>query len=527
MPTEIAGVPMPLRRETAELAIAIAREIQALNVEGNYYGGGHDHFAYEAALWAAPDLLDEVSALCLELAQRRDFSPEIHQRAQRTRERRREEHRQYLAAHPERRPPPAPVGWPHGPLRDPWPDGPRDAVSHDFRKACLDNSGAFIALVRADSDAALEVLLAVCIEEPQHDDYSTRARRESGVTYWQEGEPPLFLRGPFLVFLREGPEQGLSFVLKLVNFATGRFADPDEGLDLVINGETRRWRGNPNVFRWHFDLHFMHGTVVHCALMALERWLYEQIDRDENIDQWIERILAESKSLAFAGLLFDVGKKRPALFSGVLKPLLQSWVLVNWDWEVTNLRNMDRTSMGYWGRESPRVIAVAREWFTMPHRRDMLAAPQGGIIQTMMGVENNYPFFKQLRSDWARDLNAEGELERLKLLIERFDPANYTFEVREGKRVPVGFEWPEAIARKNAQDLQRIGKHQAITSLPFKCRERLNQGAALPQDQLLWLWQFLQDINANPPDLKVQDGEALLHIEDILCGGIALLVVSP
>jgi hypothetical protein len=525
MPTEIAGVPMPLRRETAELAVAIVREIQALNEDGNYYGGGHDHFAYEAALWAAPDLPDDVSALCLELAQRHDLDPEIRQRVERTRERRREERRQYLAEHPERQPPPAPVGWPHGPLRDPWPDGPRDAVSHDFQKACLDSAGAFIALVRADPDVALEVLLAVCIEGPQHDDYSSRTRRESGVTYWQEGEPPLFLRGPFLLFLREAPEQGLSFVLRLVNFATSRFADQGEGLDLVINGETRRWRGDSNVFRWHFDWHFTHGTVVHCALMALERWLYEQIDRDENIDRWIARILAESGSLAFAGLLFDVGKKRPALFSGVLKPLLQSWVLVNWDWEVTNLRNMDQTSMGYWGRESPRVIAVAREWFTMPHRRDMLAAPQGGIIQTMMGVESNYPFFRQLRSDWARDLNAEGEPERLKLLIERFDPANYTFEVREGKRVPVGFDWPEAIARKNAQDLQRIGKHQAITSLPFKCRERLNQGAALPQGQLLWLWQFLQDINANPPDLKAQDGEALLHIEDILCGGIALLVV--
>ena len=66
---------------------------------------------------------------------------------------------------------------------------------------------------------------------------------------------------------------------------------------------------------------------------------------------------------------------------------------------------------------------------------------------------------------------------------------------------------------------------RTLTTLPFKCRERLNASAALPQDQLLRLWQFLQDIDSNPPDLAGRDGEALIHIEDILCGGIALLVI--
>jgi hypothetical protein len=524
MPTELGGEPMPLRREAAELAVAIAREVQALNEEGNYYGGGHDYTTYEAALWAAPDLSDEVSALCLELAKRRELNPEIRQRVEQTHARRREERRQYLADHPERERAPAPIGWPHGPRRDPWPDGPRDGVDHDFQKACLD-SGAFIALVRANPDVALEVLLAVCIEDPQHEDYSSHPRREHGVDYWQAGEPAFFARGPFLPFLRERPDQGLSFVLKLVNFATRRYSDQAEALDVVVGNQPRRWFGDSNVFRWHFEGPHMHGTIVHCALMALERWLYEQIDRGEAVDVRIARILAESESLAFAGLLFDVGKRLPGLFSGPLKPLLQSWVLVKWDWEVTQLRHHDTLFPGFWGRESPRIIAVAREWFTMPHRRDMLAGLGGGIIQTMMGDEENYPFLDGLRVQWAGGLNAEGEPETLRLLIERFNPANYTFEVRDGRRVPVDFQWPEAIARKNAEDRQRIGRDQTLTTLPFKCRERLNASAALPQEQLLWLWQFLQEIDANPPDLGGHDGEALIHIEDILCGGIALLVI--
>ena len=83
--------------------------------------------------------------------------------------------------------------------------------------------------------------------------------------------------------------------------------------------------------------------------MALEQWLYEQIDRGENIDQWLTRILRESKSLAFAGLLFDIGKRTPTLFAGVLKPLLRNWVLLERDRQVTTLRHQDSGPLGYRG----------------------------------------------------------------------------------------------------------------------------------------------------------------------------------
>ena len=37
--------------------------------------------------------------------------------------------------------------------------------------------------------------------------------------------------------------------------------------------------------------------------MALEKWLYDEIDAGRPVDQWIEQILRGSQSLAFAGLL--------------------------------------------------------------------------------------------------------------------------------------------------------------------------------------------------------------------------------
>jgi hypothetical protein len=497
MPAELTpGQPMPWRQEAAELAVAIGREIQALNAEGNYFSNGHDKLAYEAVLCAATELPDEVAALCLELAERRDMNPGIRRRVDETHERRREERRQYLAAHPERQRAPPPPSWPFQ-LRDPWPDGPRARVDSDFQEACLD-TGAFSALVRAKPDAALEVLLAVCIEEPQHEDYSNRPMRECGVAHWHAGDPPLFCRGPFLQFVRQAPEEGLSFILRLVNFATQRFAG-DESLSIAVGGETRVWCGDGRVFRWHHDWPLSNGAVIHCSLMALERWLYEQIDRGENIDHWLARILSESESLAFAGLLFDIGKRLPTLFAGVLKPLLRNWVLLDWDRQVTTLRQHDTGAMGYWGLETATIIELGRQWYAMPHRRNLLIYLNGGIIDTRMGDEEHWPFFEELRADWTAKLDAQGgEPERLRLLIERFNPANYTFEVRDGKRVPIGFQWPEAIERRNAEDLRRIGAETTVMNLPQRCRDRLNAAQPLPPDQITQLWQYLKSIEGNP-----------------------------
>ena len=102
------GRPMPWRKDAAELALAIGREIQALNAEGHCYSDGHDKTVYEAVLSAAPEMPDEVAQLCLELAQRRDFSTDIGARVAETRRRRAAERRQFLERHPERNRPPRP-----------------------------------------------------------------------------------------------------------------------------------------------------------------------------------------------------------------------------------------------------------------------------------------------------------------------------------------------------------------------------------------------------------------------------------
>ena len=351
---------MPWRTHAAELALEIAREIQARNAEGRYYSSGSDRDVYEAALYAAPLYPAEASALCLELAARKDVSPEIAGRVAETRRKRQEEvARQDLEGGGRSKAPP-PIGFPRGRRRPPWPDGPRGKIDREFTEACL--SGAPVtALIKADPDVALEVFLAVSIEEPQHDDFTRPSLPECGLSYWPDGDPPAYFRGPFLQFFRLAPNQALSFTIGLTNFGTHRYTGDRVWLNVMVDGQATRWYGDSNVFRWHHDWPLSHGSQLQSGLMALEQWLYEQIDQGIPIEPWIARILTESESLAFAGVLLDVGKRAPELFSSVLAPLFFTWVIWDWDFQLATLRQSEREPPGFWGRQAPRLFALAQD----------------------------------------------------------------------------------------------------------------------------------------------------------------------
>ena len=171
------------------------------------------------------------------------------------------------------------------------------------------------------------------------------------------------------------------------------------------------------------------------------------------------------------------------------------------------------------------MIELGRAWYQMPHRKDLLLYIGGGIIETLVADEAERPFLAQLRSGWVSDLNGEEQPEGLRLLSERLNPDNYTFETRDGKRVAVSFDWSEEVKQKNQEDLQRIATDQTITNFPFQCRQLLDSDERFSQDQLPQFWEFVQGIEDLSPRLA-SDGDPLHHIEDLLCGAIAVLIVK-
>ena len=201
-----------------------------------------------------------------------------------------------------------------------------------------------------------------------------------------------------------------------------------------------------------------------------------------------------------------------------------TWELWSWDFQLATLRQSEWQPPGYWGQQNPRLFKLARDWHQLPHRSEALLWPNGAIPRGMLGYPQFAAFFEQVRAVWRGALQKDDEPEHLRLLIERFDPSNYTFEQRGNEIVPVDFKWPDAIARKNEEDLRRLAERQAVSQLPWKCRKFLDTGAPLPGDQLQWLWDFLQAIEAKPPELPTDSSGPLLHLEDVFCAGIALLL---
>jgi hypothetical protein len=514
--------PTPWRSEAAALALDIAREIQARNAEGHYYAGDNDRGVYEAALYAAPLFPAAASELSLELAARRDVSPAIAARVAESRKKRREERARQDIEGGRAKPPPV-IDPLRGRQLPPWPDGPRSKVDRDFQEACL-VGGPVTALIKADPDVALEVLLAVSIEAPPREEFAGSSLPECGLSYWPEGDPPAYFRGPFLQFFHLAPSQALSFVIKLTNFGTHRYIEDRVWLDVIVDGEPRRWYGDSNVFRWHHDWPLSHGSQIQSGLMALEQWLYVQIDKGISIESWIARIMAESESLAFAGLLLDVGKRAPELFFDALAPLFFTWEIWNWDFQLAMMRQSERQPPGYWGQQAPKLFELAQEWHQLPHRSDALLWPNGAIARSMLGHQQFRAFFDEVRSAWRGALQQDEEPKHLRLLVERLDPDNYTFEQRGNEIVPLKFHWPEAIAKENEEHLHELAEQQTITALPWNCRRFLAADAPLPPDQVQWLWDFLQAIDAKPPMLPGDSSGPLLRVEDVFCGAIALLL---
>jgi hypothetical protein len=508
------------RQEAAELALAIAREVQFYDEQRAYFAGGADEIVFEALLYAATELPNEVGQLCLELSKRRDLDPRVAKRVGEAIAKRREERKKQQGSAPKRNPLPAPISL-LGQLTRPWPDGPRSRVDHDFQSACLDGT-AFGFFAKANPDAALEVLLAVCIEEPQHEEYGQSHLEELGLDYWQAGEPPMWFRGPFQSFLNATPEKGLTFIIKLTNFVTQRYSR-GQGITFKIGGKHKHWLGDSNAFVWHYDGHTMHGTILHCALMALEKWLYDQLEAKADIAPVLSRIMNESESLAFAGLLLTVGKMEPNLLVGAIEPLLESWLLWSWDFQLTEQREHGLRGglAGYWGSQPQAAVKLAQAWINLPHR---LKSVRNILVVKFLPLKEHEKLFKKLIKAWENQLDKDRMPVELRQLVEVIRKENYKFSTVDGVLAPIKFNLPEADQVEFDTKAQKAAEHLQVLQLPMRCREILDAGTRFKPEQLEQFYGFIKSISGKVAE-RDEDGDEPVHaVEDGVFGGIAVLM---
>lgn len=410
---------------------------------------------------------------------------------------------------------------------DPWPDGPKDRIDRAFHNVCLE-SDSLLPLIIADPAVAREVILANLIEEPKeyHEYYRHSVGFElDGFQYIPSWYPPFYIRGPFLQFLRAHSAEGLETILRLVNFATERWSDEHGSsapvVTLPLPEGLRDWEGDGHVYYWYRDSGRCPHSVV-SALMALEKWFYEEIEQKRSIIPHIEAILGSSKSLAFAGLLSAIGRKDSSLFRGVLQPLLAVPQFHVWEVKYA-IENVDDFSMIGWALQSTFLTKLASEWNSMPHRRTPL---HDWARWFYLNALDTRAFFDKARLSWVERLtNGERDdwlADQLEWLIPRFEVANYKIEKKSDSESQWIYEAPREFQEKHRDEAQEAAQALHLMQFPLTCKSILEGSNRIRSDSLEGFWNEIQRISklsdSNTPD------ESLRRIHDAVCGGIAVML---
>jgi hypothetical protein len=529
---------MPGRQEAGALALELAKEAQGLVAEGMHFGD-KDKVIYEALLSAALEFPDEVAQIALELCGRRNEPTHAIQRALDEQDRQAKLREDWRKKNPEesrkKRMPVPGMSWHReGPMRPPAVDGPLREVSESFQSAVMEMA-ALDGLIAVRPDVAREVLLAVCIEEPRPPDpYNDglHLRERLGLADWRRGYPAMYWKGPFLRFLQAAPAQGLDAIVRLVNYATTRWIEdglgrePTEeerkryGFEFEFNGKPVCWVGDANVYAWHRYLR-MHGDTVECALMALEKWLYEEIESQRSITQWMQYIFDHGTSAAFAGLLVSVGLRYHALFASVLQPLLGNFYVYECQMSLATNEGGETWTISLAGQPQE-VIKLAADWNRMPHRRYLLRDIATAL---MLQHKGTLEYLSTRKTEWAK-LRQGSEKSRLDMefFLARFDPANYTETPQEDGRVMITMRWP-AHLEKIAQESQEESKLKMLAlGLALRARRLLEGQETLRPDELPEFAAQVQQL-ANWKDSSDDGSQEHYRISSI-AGGLAVLVIK-
>ena len=494
---------------------------------------------YEALLYAAQEYPDEAGQIALQLCHRRPEPNYAIQRETEANERRERAEEEYRAAHPEEEqkrkvPIPGMMIRYASPLPPPWPDGPSERVSEAFASAVLDTP-ALNALIMQRPKIASEILLAVCVEEPLDEDrrhYTILDADGYGIVQSGNAYPSMYFKGAFLNFLRLSPTEALEAIVRLVNFATQQWlrlrgVRPESTVpkrlswEFLVHGKAVRWFGDAQVFQWHRYVHAK-GSVVGSALMALEKWLYEKIDKQEGIVGPVEFLYDKSNSVAFAGVLTAVGMYQPSLFNDLLQPMLSTAEL---QLSYSDIRESEAQgtwefSMISWADKGKEIYQQVLEWHKTPHRKTNLA---NTVRELMLQSPSMMAYMdaqaKRWRARWAAQIaDPQKDTTNLECILAQFDAENYV----KGEDGTLVFQPPSELVSRVQATIPRANFEKLVMEMRTLARQVLSGDRSIPSNLLQRFFESLQAIVASTIDSDI----VRRYRDDAISGGIAILLVK-
>lgn len=145
--------------------------------------------------------------------------------------------------------------------------------------------------------------------------------------------PASALQGPFYFLLRSSTDIGVQLVLDLINRTSELYAwsdlDRPAGRELAkVTVALNDGREIEQYLSWRLWAGYRGNTVLpdvlQSALMALEKWLLELAETEQDMCGLFDRLLAESCSCAISGLLASLAMKSPDRIREHMFPLLRT-----------------------------------------------------------------------------------------------------------------------------------------------------------------------------------------------------------
>ena len=310
--------------------------------------------------------------------------------------------------------------------------------------------------------------------------------------------PPSALRGPFLELLREHRGLGEALILRLVNEAAYNWAQGVEAIEpweqsfevtLRIDGEPFSQVADQGWWRCYRGWSPYHA-VMECALMALEKWLLEDVAvRElENLQETLLRLVSRSNNVAITAVAASVGAVHWWHCGKLASVLLACRPLI----ELDRHRWMnDQTQSGWgggWHERNTSYLQERRESNALPHRQEHL---EHFILKAQLGPGRSevWPVIDRLKAEVGGVPPEEitDEVQTARLILHRIDSRNLKIRRHESApgQILIQPGPPPADLQKH---LDECGKEMETSWLPMEMQMWASQilnpmGSTQPQPQ--------------------------------------------
>lgn len=432
-----------------------------------------------------------------------------------------------------------------------WPNGPKRQISKRFREVCL-TGNLLNPFFDKYLDDATRLLMAVCIEAPHYSSPHHDLLSACGLDMLDRTDHACcYFIGPWLKLLQKHPKKALKIIIDLINFASEQFVvagkqdeqaracvganspllkslmEPSVWKTVLLKENTEEqivWIGDERVFGWHRN-RLINSPIIPTILMALEKWLYDLVDEKKTIDSYVDYILENNKSVALAGVLCTLVKKKPALLCGKLKILASVWEFIMWDIRIT-LDDSWKIGFGfYYKKLGEPLYNKAREWNRMPHRKLRFKDIVQRYLQYAIVYGMDVTYFDAIAKTWEKQ---DKPARPSQSLIAQLTTSNYRRRQLSDGKVEVSFSYPSSLEKILADDAKESSLNMSVLHFPFECRKIIENGNPLSDSDAENIWvrmnEFADHIRKINDSKTESDIGIYLTSWNMYCAGICTIL---